>query len=101
LAAYHLDKLVELGLVEKVNGEYRVVKEVKVGVLKQFTKVGTVMLPRYFFYATMFTTLLVLFVIYLLWFGQVSSSSLFALVFGMLGVAVSWYETVKLWCQKP
>ena len=41
LAAYHLDKLVELGLVEKKHGEYHLERRVKVGVLKQFTRIGT------------------------------------------------------------
>jgi len=36
LAVYHLDKLTELGLAEKTYGEYRLVKAVNVGVLKQF-----------------------------------------------------------------
>ena len=34
LAVYHLDKLVELGIVEKVSGEYHVTRIVDVGVLK-------------------------------------------------------------------
>lgn len=101
LAAYHLDKLVELGLVEKEHGEYFLVKEVKVGVLKQFMRVGAFMLPRYLFYATMFTALLTLYAAYLLRFEQISLSSVFALIFGALGVVISWYETVKVWCQKP
>ena len=58
LAAYHLDKLVDLHLVEKKRGEYYLVKTVKVGVLKQFMKFGTLLLPRYLLYATFFTALL-------------------------------------------
>ncbi|KYH41117.1 MAG: regulatory protein ArsR, partial [Candidatus Bathyarchaeota archaeon B26-1] len=46
LAAYHLNKLVDLGLVVKERGDYKLVREVKVGVLKQFIKIGTLMLPR-------------------------------------------------------
>jgi predicted DNA-binding transcriptional regulator len=61
LAVYHLDKLVGLGVLEKKLGEYLLVKEVKVGILKQFIKVGGLVLPRYLFYATMFTTLLTLY----------------------------------------
>jgi hypothetical protein len=49
LAVYHLDKLTELGLAEKTNGEYRLVKAVNVGVLKQFVRFGSFMLPRHFF----------------------------------------------------
>ena len=100
LAVYHLDKLAELGLVEKRYGEYHLVREVKVGVLKQFVRVGAFMLPRHLFYATLFTTLLILFTIYLLGFEQVSFSSIFALIFGALGAIMSWYETIKTWRQK-
>ena len=100
LAVYHLDKLAELGLVEKRYGEYHLVREVKVGVLKQFVRVGAFMLPRHLFYATLFTTLLILFTIYLIGFEQVSFSSIFALIFGALGVVMSWYETIKAWRER-
>lgn len=98
LAAYHLEKLCELGLVEKQHGEYYLAKIVKVGVLKQFVKFGFLILPRYVFYATTFTTLLTL---YLLKFEQINFYSVFALVFGALGTIIFWYETFRIWRQKP
>ena len=98
LAVYHLDKLVEMELADKTNGEYRLVKTVNVGVLKQFVRLGSLMVPRYFFYATMFTTLLVF---YLTQFRRVDFYSTFALVLAVLAVAVSWFETLKSWRQKP
>jgi hypothetical protein len=98
LAVYHLDKLVELGLAEKTNGEYRLVKAVNVGVLKQFVRFGSFMLPRHFLYATMFTTLLIF---YLTQFNRVDFFSLFALVLGLLATGVMWYETLRAWRQKP
>lgn len=98
LAIYHLDKLTELGLVEKTRGEYRLVKAVKVGVLKQFVRFGTFVLPRYFLYATMYTTLLIFF---LTQFKQVNFYSVFALVFGLLGTGILWYETARAWNQRP
>ncbi|MEM2972445.1 MAG: hypothetical protein QW270_08535 [Candidatus Bathyarchaeia archaeon] len=98
LAVYHLEKPCELGLVEKRHGEYYLAKIVKVGVLKQFVKFGFLMLPRYVFYATMFTALLVL---YLSKFEQINFYSLFALIFGVLGTAIFWYETFRIWRQKP
>ena len=100
LAVYHLDKLVELGLLEKKFGEYMLVREVKVGVLKQFMRIGSVMLPRHLFHATLFTTLLMLYAVYLLGFERASVSSIFALIFGALGVITSWYETIKAWREK-
>ena len=98
LAVYHLDKLAELGLVAKTNGEYRLVKTVNVGVLKQFVRFGTFLLPRYLLYATMFTTL---FVFYLTQFRQVNFYSVFALIFGLLATGLLWYETLRAWRQKP
>jgi hypothetical protein len=98
LAVYHLDKLTELGLAEKTNGEYRLVKAVNVGVLKQFVRFGALMLPRHFLYATMFTTLLFF---YLTQFNHVDFCSIFALVLGLLATGIMWYETLKAWRQKP
>ena len=97
LAAYHLEKLEELGLVKNEHGEYYLIKEVKVGVLKQFLRVGPFLLPRHLFYATMFTT----FLIYILVrFGEVGFYSMFALVLAFIGTAIFWYETLRLWRQK-
>lgn len=98
LAAYHLKKLEELGLVTEEKGDYRVLKEVKVGVLEQFIKLGTFMLPRYIFYATLFTTLLVFFVLQV---KEINFYSIFGLIFGVLGTVILWYETVRVWRQKP
>jgi hypothetical protein len=98
LAVYHLDKLIELGLADKTNGEYHLVKAVNVGVLKQFVRFGAFMLPRHFLYATMFTTLLIF---YLVQFKHVDFYSIFALVLGLLATGIMWYETIKAWRQKP
>jgi hypothetical protein len=98
LAVYHLDKLTDLGLAEKTNGEYRLVKAVNVGVLKQFVRFGEFMLPRHFLYATLFTTLLIF---YLTQFKSVDFYSTFALVLGLLATGIMWYETLKAWRQKP
>lgn len=97
LAAYHLEKLEELGLVKKEHGEYYLVREVKVGVLKQFVRLGPFLLPRYFFYATMFTTFLIYIVVR---FEEVSTYSVFALILSVLGTVIFWYETFRMWLQK-
>ena len=98
LASYHLKKLVELGLVKNEYGDYRLIKEVKVGILKQFMKFGAFMLPRYILYATMFTTLLIF---YISQFREIGFYSVSALVFVLLGTAIFWYETLRVWSQKP
>ena len=98
LAVYHLEKLIEMGLVDKVGGEYCLVKVVNVGVLKQFVRFGTFVFPRYLLYATMFTTLLIFF---LTQFRQINFYSVFALILGLSGTGILWYETVKAWKQRP
>jgi len=98
LASYHLRRLEELGLVVEDKGNYRLLKEVKVGILAQFIRLGTIMLPRYVFYATFFSTLLVY---YLSQLKELHFYSVFGLLFGVLGTAVFWFETLRIWRQKP
>jgi len=98
LALYHLDKLSELGLVQKVRNEYRLAKTINIGVLKQFAKIGTFLLPRYALYATMFTTLLVF---YVSQFRAVNFYSVFGLIFGILATGILWYEGLRIWRQRP
>ncbi len=98
LAVYHLEKLVDLGVVEKVQGEYHVTRIVDVGVLKQFTKIRGFIFPRQIIYASMWTTLLIFF---LYEFRQVNFYSVFALVFGLLGAGILWFEALKNWRNRP
>src|SRR5512136_1340183 len=88
LAVYHLDKLTDLGLADKTNGEYRIVKTVNVGILKQFVRFGALMVPRHFFYATMFTSLLAF---YLTQVRRIEFLNTFWLLIAFLAVAVMWY----------
>lgn len=98
LAAYHLAKLEELGLVAKERGDYKLVREIKVGIFREFVKLGTFRLPRFFMYSTFFTGVLVF---YLTQFKEVNFYSLYALVTISLFTAILWYETLRVWQQKP
>jgi hypothetical protein len=98
LASYHLNKLVELDLAEEKNGEYYLKRDVRVGVLRQFTRFGSIMLPRYVFYAAMWTTL---FIYFLTQFRDVNFYSVFAFIFGSVGAVILWYETLRVWRQRP
>ena len=98
LAAYHLNKLCEIGLVEQKKGKYYLAKIVKVGMLDQFVKVRFLLFPRHIFYVTVFASLLAL---YLLRLEQLSFYSVYALVFGALGTCIFLYETLRIWRKKP
>ncbi|UCH57431.1 MAG: winged helix-turn-helix transcriptional regulator [Candidatus Bathyarchaeota archaeon] len=99
VSAYHLNKLQELGLVESIRGDYNLIREVKVGVLKQFVTFGGVMLPRYLFYAVLVTTMLIT---YLIQFPFAPTrQSITTIILGIVPSIILWYETVKLWREKP
>jgi predicted DNA-binding transcriptional regulator len=99
VSSYHLTKLLELGLIENVYGDYKVVKEVKVGVLRQFVTLGGVMLPRYLFYAVLVTTMIATYLIQRPFYP--SPESITTLVMGLVPAIILWYETVRIWRDKP
>jgi len=100
IAVHHLGKLQDLGLVtKKRTGEYVLKEEVKVGLLRFFTRVGRFLVPRYLFYSVWLTTMLIT---YLLFYGLTGSvHNFFALAFGVIGCSVLWFETIRLWREKP
>ena len=100
VALHHLEKLRSLGLLEKdLTGEYHLIEQVKVGVLQNFVGVLGFLLPRYLFYSTMFTVMLVLYPI--VYPPNFSIHNIMALIFGASAVAVSWSETYRAWRLKP
>ena len=100
VAVHHLEKLQNLGLVtKKGTGEYILEEEVKVGLLRFFTRVGRFLVPRYLFYSVWLSTMLIT---YLMFYGVSGSiHSFFALIFGIIGCSALWFETIRLWREKP
>jgi predicted DNA-binding transcriptional regulator len=100
VAAHHLEKLKDLGLVAKDSiGQYSLANEVKVGLLKFFVKVGHLMLPRYLFYAVFMTSMLL---IYAFEYGIAATpDGIIAVTFGTSASLILWYETIRIWLQKP
>jgi len=100
VASHHLEKLLSLGLVEKsMTGEYFLVQEVKVGLLRFFTRLGRFLVPRYLFYSLWLSTM---FVIYLtLYWPSGCIHNVAAIIFGSIASVILWFETVRLWRAKP
>jgi hypothetical protein len=105
VAAHHLDKLLSLGLVEKtVRGEYFLNQEIKVGLIKFFSRTGKFLVPRYLFYAVWLSTM---FAIYILFYNIIfyqptfSVHNIAAILFGIISNIFLWFETVRLWREKP
>ena len=98
LAQYHLEKLRGLGLVKKESTEYVLASDVKVGVLKQFYRFGTVLVPRFVSYAVLFTVFLgfLLFIV-----AEVTLVAAFAFLLAISGTVIFWYETVRAMRERP
>ena len=101
VALHHLEQLRELGLVAKneADGQYSLVSEVKIGVLRHFVKLGRLLFPKYFFYAVLSTTLYAMY--FVLFMPNFSRESLFIGVFGGIMVVIFWYEAIRMWSLRP
>jgi predicted DNA-binding transcriptional regulator len=101
LAQYHLGKLKDLGLVREENGEYEVMNEVKVDVMRDFLRIGTSLIPRFVFYAVFFTILAA----YMGWITQVDYGGLplaeWFTAFIAFACAIFWFETFRAWRATP
>ncbi|MFH1180358.1 MAG: hypothetical protein V1710_08360 [Candidatus Bathyarchaeota archaeon] len=99
VSSYHLNKLQELGLIENIYGDYKLVRDIKVGVLRQFITLGGVMLPRYLFYAVLMTTMLITFLVQTPLYP--SREYITTIVMGLVPMGILWYETIKIWRERP
>lgn len=100
IAVHHLEKLQDLGLVRKrATGEYVLEEEVKVGILRFFTRMGRFLVPRYLFYSVLFLTMFIAYLI-LCAINQLAPN-LYALIFGFAANVILWFETFRLWRAKP
>jgi len=100
IAAHHLEKLQNLRLVQKKGtGEYVLEEEVKVGILRFFTRMGHFLVPRYLFYSILFSTMVTAYFMLLL--VLQITPNFYAVMFGLIAVAIFWIETIRLWRTKP
>lgn len=99
VALYHLEKLMDMGLVKKVRGDYELKKTVSLEATSSFIRISHLMVPRYAFYTTFFFSLLIVFIVRYAY--PLSLQGFFALVFGATGLLISGYETWRQWRLKP
>jgi DNA-binding transcriptional ArsR family regulator len=98
-ALYHLEKLRELGVAEKdESGQYSLKEQVQVGTLRMFFKIGHLILPRYLFYAIFLTSAVAVYAVERI--AQMGILDPAAVVFGVIGAGVCWYESARLWRER-
>ena len=100
LSMHHLERLKEFGLVDKnVHGQYTILRDVRVGMLKQFIGRGRLMVPRFLFYATFYTSLTAgLGTILWQYFDWYTG-----FILGLLASVciILWYEALTIWREQP
>jgi hypothetical protein len=77
-------------LKKNERGEYIPIEEVKIGIFKEFIRIGRLIFPRYIFYAVLFTTMLLSYII--IYQQNFSPHNIMALIFGFLACIILWYE---------
>ncbi len=101
LSMHHLERLRQFGLVDKdVHGQYTVKRDVRIGILNQFMGRGRIMVPRFLFYATFYTSLTAALGSLLLWLST-DWYSVVLLTLLVSACIVLWYETFKVWSEQP
>ena len=100
LAQYHLTKLVDLGLLTENGGEYFLADEIKVDVLRDFLKFGTLIVPRFIFYAVFFT-IITGFLSWVVLREPFSGINVFLIAMLVAASALFWYEALRAWSRGP
>jgi hypothetical protein len=101
LAQYHLNKLREMGLVKEGGGAYEICAEVKVDALRGLLRVGTFLVPRFVFYAVLFTLVGAYFIVASI--PYLPGYPLITLSYGLVvfGSAAFWFESFHAWRSAP
>ncbi len=101
LALHHLTKLVEGGIVVKDNhGEYRVQKEVFVGSMTLFVKIGKYLMPRFVFLVSLVSLVLAA---YSLWFFSlpIDGTDVLFISTSVIVIIVLLLEIRRIWTLRP
>jgi DNA-binding MarR family transcriptional regulator len=99
VALYHLDKLVDLDLVEKRSGKYELLRKADIPVLTSWVLIGRRLLPRVLFMAVFFSIFFLGYLIFVFRFWNRDSS--FAILFGILIMSYLWMDVILQLKNKP
>jgi len=93
VAEYHIEKLVEMGLAGRDSyARVSVTKKVKVKAMASYVSFGRFTVPRLAFYASMFTSITVLYAVF-----NFNSMNVYGVTVPAGASAIFWYEVAKLW----
>ena len=99
VALYHLDKLVDLDLVEKRSGKYELLRKADIPVLTSWVLIGRRLLPRVLFMAVFFSIFFLGYLIFVFRYWNRDSS--FVILFGILIMSYLWMDVILQLKNKP
>lgn len=99
VANYHLEKLVNLNLVENRNGVYHLNRKADLPVLTSWVLIGKILLPRVIFAAIFFTILFISYLIFI--YSYWNKDSLFVILLGGAIMLYIWLDVLLKFKHKP
>ncbi|MHA2288714.1 MAG: hypothetical protein ACXABG_07995 [Promethearchaeota archaeon] len=99
VAKYHLEKLVELHLVENKNGIYHLDRKADLPLLTSWVLIGKILLPKVIFAAIFFTTLFIGYLIFI--YSTWNKDSLFVVLLGCGIMMYLWLDVFLRFTRKP
>ena len=99
VAKYHLEKLVNLHLIENKGGIYHLDKKADLPVLTSWVLIGKILLPKVIFAAIFLTTLFIGYLLFI--YSHWNKDSLFVILFGAIIMIYLWFDVILQFKRKP
>lgn len=99
VAKYHLEKLVNLHLVENRNGIYHLDKKADLPLLTSWVLMGKVLLPKVLFAAVLFTSLFIGYLLFI--YSNWNKDSIFVILLGCGIMLYIWFDVFLQFRRKP
>jgi len=99
VAKYHLEKLVDLHLVENRNGIYHLDRKADLPLLTSWVLIGKILLPKVIFAAIFFTTLFICYLLFI--YSNWNKDSIFVIILGCGIMLYIWLGVFLQFRRKP
>ena len=99
VAKYHLEKLVDLHLVENRNGIYHLDRKADLPLLTSWILIGKILIPKAIFAAILFTTLFIGYLLFV--YSKWNKDSLFVILLGCGIMIYIWLDVFFQFRRKP
>jgi hypothetical protein len=99
VAKYHLEKLVDLHLIENRNGVYHLERKADLPLLTSWVLIGKILLPKVLFAAIFFTTLFIGYLLFI--YSNWNKDSMFVILLGCGIMIYIWLDVILQFIRKP